>query len=207
MHARSPPHPHPSSPSPCAGDYFLLLALADSLVEAGTSDATHQAGIMALACDPTSRRFTPYAELLLDALQTSRAPLAALPHLAHDFLAASIALASSTSSDRAEREPYGPSDYGAAARIAPLALAYRTAPLPVLEAAVGEACLMSHSHPLGHDGAHVAAAAVHWLLSRSAAGSRPEELLDFLTGVARTDDMRDKLALMRASLLQVGALG
>ncbi len=48
-----------------------------------------------------------------------------LPELAERYLADSTRRHASTSSDRPEREPFGPSDYAAAARVAPVGFAYR----------------------------------------------------------------------------------
>jgi ADP-ribosylglycohydrolase len=126
-----------------------------------------------------------------------------------------------------EREPWGPADNGAAARIPPVAVAYAFAPPEVLQAAVQEACAISHNDPMGQDGAWVAAAAIQWLLRRprvqhhqepsssqqpastisrspSQHGStEADELLAYLQSVARTSDMQEKLQLLRDNLFQV----
>jgi len=195
------------------GEYEQLLAMAHSLVAAATCDAAHQAAQMAEYCDPDARRYTPYAELLLQALRTGSAPVAALPRLAREYLASSEALATSTASDRPEREPFGPADFGAAVRMPPLVIAYRDAPLQLLEAAVEEACLMSHSHPLGVDGARVVAAAIQWLMGGSCGTAQgegqaatPEQLLSYLQGVARTQDMQARLKMLQGNLFQLGAV-
>lgn len=72
-------------------------------------------------------------------------------------------------SDQLRHEPYGPADNGGAARILPVALAYRDAPPDVLEGAISEALTFSHSHPVGMDAGRVAAAAVIWLCKHSVA--------------------------------------
>lgn len=190
---------------------MLLLAMARSLVQAGACDAQHQALEMATRCDPDARRYTPYAELLLQAMRTGSSPVANLPRLASVFLKG-VSRSTSTSSDRPEREPFGVADFGAAARIPPVALAYRDAPEELLRTAVEEACLVSHSHALGREGAHVVAAALQWLLHRQAtnegqgkdAAATPQQLLEHLQDVACTSDMQSRLQVLRDNLLQVG---
>ncbi|KAL6764714.1 ADP-ribosylation/Crystallin J1 [Haematococcus lacustris] len=239
------------------GDYQMLVATARSLARAQgrLPSVEEQAVELAVSCDPAGRRYSPYAEVLLDGLRGGQPIVRGLPHLAQSFLAQSQAQLASTATDRQERQPWGPADNGAAARIAPVALACaaRGASLAELEAAVNAMCEVTHPHPLGRDGAWVVAAALHWLLahhpgcrvaasqqlrqpvlSRSRQGTRqhhangnvnslgnadvllpkpaaseqpdhstPEALLEFLESVARTEDMRGKLQLLRSNLLQV----
>ena len=89
----------------------------------------------------------------------------------------------------------------------------RGASKEVLEEAVHQACLFSHSHTIGMDGARVAAAAVTWLSQQprpSTTISQGEEegpaaLLRHLRGeVAQTEDMREKLDRLAAALFEVG---
>lgn len=82
---------------------------------------------------------------------------------------------------------------------------HRDAPADVLEQAVHEACLFSHTHPLGLDGARVAAAAVVWLSKQDSGAGRasPSALLQHLAGVARTEDMQQKLSYLQQELFQV----
>ncbi|KAJ9523232.1 hypothetical protein QJQ45_024020, partial [Haematococcus lacustris] len=239
------------------GDYQMLVATARSLARAQGRfpSVEEQAVELAVSCDPAGRRYSPYAEVLLDGLRGGQPIVRGLPHLAQSFLAQSQAQLASTATDRQERQPWGPADNGAAARVAPVALACaaRGASLAELEAAVNAMCEVTHPHPLGRDGAWVVAAALHWLLahhpgcrvaasqqlrqpvlSRSRQGTRqhhangnvnslgnadvllpkpaaseqpdhstPEALLEFLESVARTEDMRGKLQLLRSNLLQV----
>lgn len=93
------------------------------------------------------------------------------------------------------------------------AASLRGASEEVFEEAVRQACLFSHSHAIGMDGARVAAAAVAWLSQQprpSTASSEGEEegpaaLLRHLRGeVAQTDDMRDKLDRLAAAMFEVG---
>lgn len=68
-----------------------------------------------------------------------------VPALAGQFLAATTQRYAGTTSDRPEREPCGPSDYCAAARAAPIGLAYRCSAGPGTARAVAppqaHACL------------------------------------------------------------------
>lgn len=196
----------------------MLQGVARSLLAARAADSVHQSAELAMSCDPSGpRRFAPYAELALGALRSGQTPPGELPRLAAGMLLSSEALLASTSSDRHEREPYGPADNTAAGWVAPVAVAYAGAGAGALEAAVQEACRATHTHPLGVDGARVVAAAVAWCMQQPAPGpadgavSGPEaqpqqarQLLQHLLGVARTGDMQAKLELMLDSLEQVG---
>jgi hypothetical protein len=72
------------------------------------------------------RRFPPYAKLIMEGLSGPLTlPLDSLPFLAESYLNDTTARLSHISGDRAEKEPYGPADNGGAARILPVALAYR----------------------------------------------------------------------------------
>jgi ADP-ribosylglycohydrolase len=94
-----------------------------------------------------------------------------------------------------------------------VALAYKDSSPEVLERAVREACMFSHSHVIGMDGARVAAAAVAWLANRprrspqgrERANDGPTALLSHLRGIAQTEDMRGKLDLLTQNIFQVWA--
>eukprot|EP00798_Chlamydomonas_sp_ICE-L_P019104 gene19103-25708_t len=214
-----------------SGEYCTLISAAQSLVQAGTCDAVHQADTMAgmwidirrndypdetakevrkddasasLAPYIAGRPFGMYDVIVMDALCSTGAPITAISELATHFLRTATPRDSNTASDRFEKEPYGPADNSAASRITPIALAYRDASPSLLEEAVEEACCFSHSHPLGLDGAQVMAAAVVWLVKNDQSKSSPDELLQHLESVAKTDDMKEKLALIRSNLFQVG---
>lgn len=96
---------------------------------------------------------------------------------------------------------------GAAMRISPVGIAYRNAPLDVLHRAVRNACVPTHTHPVAIDGAFVMAAAIGWLIHRTPAVTYVEkrtlqhDLLDYLTGIAHTEDMRGKLQLLARRLV------
>ena len=72
------------------------------------------------------RRYSPYTQLLLQALRT-HPDLHTLPQLAHDYLMHTSQRPAQSSSNRVEREPWGWADNGAAVRAAPIGLAYRWA--------------------------------------------------------------------------------
>lgn len=130
------------------GDFLVLLAVAHSLLHARTCNASSIAQHIA-RCGSSQRRVNPYTQLIINALSSGGASqLAQIPQLAAEYFATTLAMAASTASDRHEREPWGPADNGAAALIPPVALAYATASPTLLEAAVREACTLSHPHPL-----------------------------------------------------------
>ncbi|GFH15215.1 Hflx-type G domain-containing protein [Haematococcus lacustris] len=116
-----------------------------------------------------------FTEVLLDGLRGGQPIVRGLPHLAQSFLAQSQAQLASTATDRQERQPWGPADNGAAARVAPVALACAARDVLLPKPAASE----QPDH------------------------STPEALLEFLESVARTEDMRGKLQLLRSNLLQV----
>ncbi|KAG1664769.1 hypothetical protein FOA52_013621 [Chlamydomonas sp. UWO 241] len=169
---------------------------------------------------PVQRRYPPYAKLFLAALAADGAPLPFIPYLAEKYLAAFTPRFSHISGDRMEREPYGPDDAGGAARVLPVALAYRDAPPSILSAAVNEALIFSHPPgSIGADAARVAAAAIVHLTRTAPPGPAPEaatprsegalpsgaaELLDVLDAVAETEEMRRKLKAVRAQAFQIG---
>jgi ADP-ribosylglycohydrolase len=220
-----------------AGEFELLLAVAHSLVAAQVCDVRQVASALAERCELSRRRYaSPHIRQLLTWLQAPDARLDSLhwlgqlPVAAAQQHARSTMQTASSSSDRPGREPWGTADNTAAAAVPPLAVAYRAAPWPILESAVQEMCMVSHSHPIGIDGARVIAATMHWLLARaspttpspaysgnsSSSSSRPggtssapppdiAALLRFLeTEVAQTADMKGKLAVMRRQWVDLG---
>ncbi len=195
----------------------MLLATASALDAqggGGGSDRYVMAAEIATLTDPSGphsqRRFPPYARLLMGSLAgRGGLPIESIPFLAESFLEQTTSRASHISGDRADHEPYGPGDNAAAARVLPVALAYRDAPAEVLERAIDEACVFSHPHPVGMDGARVAAAAVVWLSKQQAGddeASGPVALLRHLQGVARTEDMKAKLAFVIESLFSLSSV-
>ncbi|KXZ53700.1 hypothetical protein GPECTOR_6g617 [Gonium pectorale] len=191
------------------GDFSNLLAVARSLLEArGVDTGTVMVALLG-SYDPENRRYSPYDKLVSEALLAGADP-AAVPELAERYLEETTRRHASTSSDRADREPYGPSDLCAAARAAPIGLAYRAADYPTLLSAVRRSLAFSHTTPLGLDAAAVVAAAAAWC-ARQQPGDRvvcrPEVLLSHLINdVAVTADMAAKLRLLRENLFQLEAV-
>ncbi|GAX77982.1 hypothetical protein CEUSTIGMA_g5424.t1 [Chlamydomonas eustigma] len=208
------------------GDFSLLLATTKSLVTSASCSAPDIAKALSELTEAeqhASRNYSPYARLVLTALSEPGVRLASIPYLAEKFLNATTSRRSHITSDRSEQEPFGPSDNGAAARILPVALAFRNKSVPQLFSAVHEACSFSHAHTIGMEGARVAAATAHWLIQQqrpatasdtveAAAGklpdhpveSGPEALLKYLLEkIAMTDDMRGKLKLMQKRMFQM----
>ncbi|KAG2495001.1 hypothetical protein HYH03_006934 [Edaphochlamys debaryana] len=202
------------------GEMCNLLAVAASLVACNGAhpDALREAIVGSYS--PETRRYSPYDKIVAEAVLQGVDP-ADVPELAERYLAEATRRHASTASDRAEREPYGPSDLCAAARAAPIGYAYRSAPHDQLLTAVRASLEFSHATPLGLDAAAVVAAAVGWAARQQAGepgaegageggegaegGCGPEALLAFLTEhVAVTTDMRGKLALLKDGLFQVG---
>ncbi|GIM05420.1 hypothetical protein Vretimale_9922 [Volvox reticuliferus] len=191
------------------GDFGNLLAVARSLVEHRGADTEAVLNALATSYEPGVRRYSTYDKVVMDAVQAGSQPLQ-VPELAERYLAETTRQLASTSSDRSDREPYGPTDLCAAARAAPIGFAYRSAGGDRLLSAVRRSVLFSHPTPLGLDGAHVVAAAAAWAARQQpadAVGCRPEVLLNHLINdVAVTADMADKLRLLRDNLFQVAAI-
>ncbi|PNH11324.1 hypothetical protein TSOC_001857, partial [Tetrabaena socialis] len=201
------------------GDFSNLLAVARSLVAIKSAQPDAVLASILLSYEPDTRRYSPYDKIMADAVMAGTEP-ADVPALAERYLAETTRRYASTSSDRAEREPYGPSDFCAAARVAPIGLACRSAGSERLLSAVRASLLFSHPTPLALDAAHVVAAAAAWCARQqpydaygsggggagaAAAGScTPEALLAHLIDeVAVTSSMLDKLRLLRANLFQL----
>lgn len=109
-----------------SGDFSVLLAVARAIELAGTCEATVVSSQIAMLTDTEGdRRYPPYVKLLLKALNGPGMPLDTIPFLAQKYLDENTSRRSHISGDRADREPYGPEDNGAAARVLPVALAYR----------------------------------------------------------------------------------
>ncbi|EFJ47127.1 hypothetical protein VOLCADRAFT_105192 [Volvox carteri f. nagariensis] len=188
------------------GDFANLLAVARSLVESRGVDTDAVLSTLAGSYQPGVRRYSTYDKVVMDAVMAGSQPLQ-VPELAERYLAETTRRLATTSSDRSEREPHGPTDFCAAARAAPIGFAYRSAGGERLLSAVRRSVLFSHPTPLGLDGAHVVAAAAAWAARQQpedAVGCRPEALLTYLINdVAVTADMAGKLRLLRDHLFQV----
>ncbi|GLC34241.1 hypothetical protein PLESTB_001607200 [Pleodorina starrii] len=191
------------------GDFGNLLAVARSLVQQRGADTAAVLEALASSYEPERRRYSTYDKVVMDAVLSGTQPLQ-VPELAERYLAETTRRLATTSSDRAEREPHGPTDKGAAARVAPIGFAYRSAGDDRLLSAVRRSLLFSHPTPLGLDGAHVVAAAAAWAARQQPGDSvccRPEALLSHLINdVAVTEDMVAKLRLLRDNLFQVDSV-
>jgi poly(ADP-ribose) glycohydrolase ARH3 len=86
---------------------------------------------------------------------------------------------------------------GAAARILPIALYHHQSPDDVIYREAEKAAVITHSHPLGIDGAAVLARAevkaLHFNFSRPFS---PQAIINVLAGFSRVDELRDKLQLI-----------
>jgi hypothetical protein len=117
-------------PRPGPGDFAAALAAASSLLAtaAAAAEPAAEAGAppgalleaLAASYDPQRLSYSPYSQLVLDALASGVDP-AALARQADDFLNLSTSRTARTSSDRAERQPFGAGDAGGALRAAAMA--------------------------------------------------------------------------------------
>ncbi|PNW81371.1 hypothetical protein CHLRE_07g353230v5 [Chlamydomonas reinhardtii] len=184
----------------------LLGALTRAYAEGGSSVEVEDASGGSSSGFLPARRYSPYDRLVMDAVLAGTDPLK-VPELAERYLAETTRRHASSSSDRPDREPHGPSDLGAAARAAPIGLAYRRAGGERLLAAVRRSLEFSHPTPLGLDAAHVVAAAAAWCGRQQpgdAVGATPAALLShLLNDVAVTAEQCGKLRLLRDNLFQL----
>ncbi|KAG2429788.1 hypothetical protein HXX76_010572 [Chlamydomonas incerta] len=196
-----------TSLSQCRGvdSAALLAALTQAYAAGGGSVEVESPDGSSTGFEP-ARRYSPYDRLVMDAVLAGTDPLK-VPELAERYLAEKTRRHASSSSDRADREPHGPSDLGAAARAAPIGLAYRRAGADRLLAAVRRSLEFSHPTPLGLDAAHVMAAAAGWCARQQpgdAVGATPAALLSYLLNdVAVTAELCGKLRLLRDNLFQL----
>ncbi|KAG2434411.1 hypothetical protein HYH02_012423 [Chlamydomonas schloesseri] len=183
----------------------LLAALTEAYAAGGSSVELQSPDGSSTGFEP-ARRYSLYDRLVMDAVMAGTDPLK-VPELAERYLAETTRRHASSSSDRADREPHGPSDLNAAARAAPIGLAYRRAGGERLLSAVRRSLEFSHPTPLGLDAAHVAAAAAAWCARQQpgdVVGATPAALLaHLLNDVAVTAEMCGKLRLLRDNLFQL----
>jgi len=168
-------------------DTQMTLALGQSIIDAGKVDPAHAALAYATSFD-IARGYGGMTINVLSHLRQTRGS---------DWQTA------------ASRYIPGAGSYGngAAMRISPVGIAYRNAPLDVLHRAVRNSCVPTHTHPIAIDGAFVLAAAIGWLMHRSPAMTYVENrmiqdsLLEYLVGIAHTEEMRAKLHLLARRLV------
>lgn len=172
---------HPRGRGRYTDDFQMTLALARHLAEHKACDAAGAAAAYAKAFEPR-RGYAAAASRALEALKSGADP-AATGRM--DF-------------------PEGSYGNGGAMRIAPVGLAYRHAPVTVLENSVQAALLCTHVHPQAVDGALMQAAAVAWLCKRrpDRAGCTPAALVSHLRGVVRTAEADRKLGIIADALEQ-----
>lgn len=96
--------------------------------------------------------------------------------------------------------PEGSCDNSGVVRIAPVGLAYYDYSLLDLSVAVKDALVCTHSHPLGIDAAFIQACAIRWLCNVHNEYFDPNMFLEYLDMIAQTEEMRDKIALIKNSL-------
>ncbi|KAI8471784.1 MAG: ADP-ribosylation/Crystallin J1 [Monoraphidium minutum] len=189
------------------GDAAAAAAAAAALAGAGGAPALGPLlDALAASYAPRDFAYSPYTALVLDALSAGVDPFS-LARQADAFLDAATSRSASTSSDRAERQPFGAADFGAALRCVPLGLVAKGASDKELTAAVDAWALFSHPQDDGRDGALAAAAAVAYLAGCDGpGGATPEGLLLRVRQVATSQAMTSKLDLLHRSLAALGQL-
>jgi hypothetical protein len=122
-----------SAPGPAArrapGDAAAAGAAAKTLGEAPAGAVPGFGDLLdalAESYSPDDSAYTPYTALVLDALAAGVDPFS-LARQADEFLDLGASRRASSSSDRAERQPFGARDHGAAVRCAALGLALKGA--------------------------------------------------------------------------------
>ena len=204
------------------GNFSTLLATGRSVVAEKGVDSNAIAREMLFSLEPEllgeERRYPPYARLIIENLRTclTDIPLADIPRLAAFHLAATSKSASQITGDRQAFDYKGPDDNGGVARILPVAWAYLSSSEGLMDQAVRDALVFTHTES-AVDSARVFSAAISWLSKQASpvtldgsesSWARDElnvvakdltmELLAHLSSVARTQEMSEKLILINS---------
>lgn len=167
-------------------DTQMTIALSDSIINVGRVDPKHVAMSYSKYFD-MARGYGQSAMNVLGHLRASNAV---------DWeTAASL------------YTPY-PGSYGngAAMRIFPIGIVYRNASTEVLHRVVKDACISTHTHPIAIDGAFIMAASVAWLMHKTPPTTYSDgcelraSLLKYLTGITKTNGLKEKLLLLSKQL-------